>query len=68
MIITPNKFAQIIEQSVKDRKSSYMDAIFDIPTTAHILGGAIIGTNSDKGVIDENFDYKDLKDYLKEKN
>ncbi|OUW63885.1 MAG: hypothetical protein CBD61_01310 [Pelagibacteraceae bacterium TMED201] len=27
MIITPNKFAQIIEQSVKDRKSSYMDAI-----------------------------------------
>ena len=33
-----------------------MDAIFDIPSTAHILGGACMGTDADSGVIDENFE------------
>jgi len=33
-----------------------MDSIFDIPTTAHILGGACLGKNKDSGVVDENFE------------
>ena len=36
--------------------TTYMDSIFDIPTTAHILGGACIGTDKERGVIDENFE------------
>ena len=36
--------------------TSYMDALFGIPTTAHILGGAIMGKDPEKGVIDENFE------------
>ena len=36
--------------------TTYMDSIFDIPTTAHILGGACLGKNKDSGVIDENFE------------
>lgn len=30
--------------------------LLNLPTTAHILGGAPIGKNSDEGVIDENFE------------
>jgi cholesterol oxidase len=29
--------------------------LLNLPTTAHILGGAPIGKNSDEGVVDENF-------------
>lgn len=29
--------------------------LLNLPTTAHILGGAPIGENADKGVVDENF-------------
>jgi len=36
--------------------TTYMDSIFDIPTTAHILGGACLGENKDVGVINENFE------------
>ena len=36
--------------------TTYMDSIFDIPTTAHILGGACLGENEDVGVINENFE------------
>ena len=36
--------------------TTYMDAIFDIPSTAHILGGACMGSDADSGVIDENFE------------
>ena len=36
--------------------TTYMDSIFDIPTTAHIWGGACLGENKDSGVIDENFE------------
>ena len=33
--------------------SSILEVLFDIPTTAHILGGAVIGTSPDDGVIDD---------------
>ncbi len=36
--------------------TTYMDSIFGIPTTAHILGGACIGKNETDGVIDKNFE------------
>ena len=36
--------------------TTYMDAIFDIPSTAHILGGACMGSDVESGVIDENFE------------
>ena len=36
--------------------TTYVDSIFDIPTTAHILGGACIGTDKERGVIDGNFE------------
>ena len=35
--------------------TTYMDSIFGIPSTAHILGGAYMGKDIDSGVIDENF-------------
>ena len=35
--------------------TTYMDAFFRIPTTAHILGGACMGKDIYSGVIDENF-------------
>ncbi|SVE13965.1 uncharacterized protein METZ01_LOCUS466819, partial [marine metagenome] len=48
------------ESIIKKRKgtvtTTYMDAIFDIPSTAHILGGACIGKDIESGVIDENFE------------
>ena len=33
-------------------KSSIFEVLFDIPTTAHILGGAVIGRSPEDGVID----------------
>ena len=33
-------------------KSSIMEVLFDVPTTAHILGGAVIGGSPAEGVID----------------
>jgi len=48
------------ETIIKKRKgtvmTTYMDAIFDIPSTAHILGGACMGSDVEAGVIDENFE------------
>ena len=41
----------------------FAEAIFSIPTTAHILGGAVIGRDRQTGVIDENhhvFGYENL--------
>ena len=43
--------------------TTYMDAIFNISSTAHILGGACIGKDENTGVINENFEvfnYPDL--------
>jgi len=36
--------------------TTYMDAIFNIPTTAHILGGACIGSDIESGVINDSFE------------
>jgi cholesterol oxidase len=44
-------------------QSSLMEALFNIPTTAHILGGAVIGAGPDRGVIDARqrvFGYENL--------
>ncbi len=46
---------------ISDKKNgtiltSYMDAIFGIPTTAHILGGACLSKSENEGVINENFE------------
>jgi cholesterol oxidase len=46
----------IIQKRQGTVMTTYMDAIFDIPSTAHILGGACMGSDSDSGVIDENFE------------
>jgi len=43
--------------------SSVPEALFGIPTTAHVLGGAVIGSSADDGVIDANhhvFGYENL--------
>ena len=34
---------------------SVPESILDIPTTAHMLGGCLIGRKPDEGVVDENF-------------
>jgi cholesterol oxidase len=44
-------------------QSSLSEAAFNIPMTAHILGGAVIGANRDRGVVDRDqrvFGYENL--------
>jgi cholesterol oxidase len=44
-------------------QSFLFEALFNIPTTAHILGGAVIGADADHGVINDRqeiFGYKNL--------
>ncbi len=44
-------------------QSSMMEALFNIPTTAHILGGAVIAPDRESGVVDAHqrvFGYKNL--------
>jgi cholesterol oxidase len=44
-------------------QSSFAEAMFNIPTTAHILGGAVIGADRDSGVVDRDqrvFGYENL--------
>jgi cholesterol oxidase len=44
-------------------QSGLNEAIFNIPTTAHILGGAAIGEDPEHGVVDERnrvFGYENL--------
>jgi cholesterol oxidase len=39
------------------------ETLFNMPSTAHILGGAVMGANADEGVIDKNnmvFGYKNM--------
>jgi cholesterol oxidase len=36
--------------------TTYMDSFLSIPTTAHILGGACMGSSIEDGVIDESFE------------
>jgi cholesterol oxidase len=44
-------------------QSSVTEALFNIPTTAHILGGAVIAPDPERGVVDSNqrvFGYENL--------
>jgi cholesterol oxidase len=44
-------------------QSSFTEALFNIPTTAHILGGAVIASGPDEGVLDARqrvFGYQNL--------
>jgi cholesterol oxidase len=44
-------------------KGSWFEVLLDAPTTAHILGGCIMGQSPDEGVVDQQgrvFGYKDL--------
>jgi cholesterol oxidase len=44
-------------------QSSLTEALFNIPTTAHILGGAVIGADAEEGVVDARqraFGYENL--------
>jgi cholesterol oxidase len=44
-------------------QSSFTEAALNIPTTAHILGGAVIGADADSGVVDAHqhvFGYENL--------
>ncbi len=44
-------------------QSSVTEALFNIPTTAHILGGAVIAPDPERGVVDEHqrvFGYENL--------
>ncbi len=44
-------------------QSNVLEALGDIPTTAHLLGGAVIGADASRGVIDRHlrvFGYKNL--------
>jgi cholesterol oxidase len=44
-------------------QSSITEAVFNIPTTAHILGGAVIGADAEHGVVDAHqrvFGYENL--------
>lgn len=51
------KTAQLIATKKKGTiVTSYMDSLFGIPTTAHILGGACLSADEKDGVIDENFE------------
>jgi len=43
--------------------SSILETLFGVPTTAHMLGGCLIGEDDSEGVVDENFqvfNYPDL--------
>ena len=46
----------IIQKRLGTITTTYMDAIFDISSTAHILGGARIGKDINSGVINEKFE------------
>lgn len=49
-----NQLARVFAGKVDGMaQSSIMEALFDTPTTAHILGGAAIGASPETGVIDE---------------
>lgn len=51
-------------KAVKGKPSSFVgEALFGIPATAHILGGAVMAAGPDKGVIDQNnrvFGYQNM--------
>jgi cholesterol oxidase len=49
-----NEIARIFAKKVKGTAySSILEVLFDVPTTAHILGGAAIGPSREVAVVDE---------------
>ncbi|MFY9488306.1 MAG: GMC oxidoreductase [Solirubrobacterales bacterium] len=49
-----NKAAELIAEKIGGTaQSSFFEVLFNIPATAHILGGAVIGDSPEHGVIDE---------------
>jgi cholesterol oxidase len=59
-----NEFARMLAKKIGGvARSAYNEVLLDIPTTAHILGGAIIADSAEEGVIDlQNrvYGYKNL--------
>jgi cholesterol oxidase len=59
-----NKAAEWIAQHTGGiAQSSVLEALANIPTTAHILGGAVIGSDAEHGVVDDRqrvFGYHNL--------
>ncbi len=59
-----NRFAEwLAERTGGIAQSSLMEAVANIPTTAHILGGAVIGADRSSGVVDARqrvFGYENL--------
>ncbi len=55
-----NKFAEKVQGIPY---ANFTDVLLGTPTTAHILGGAVMGSNTSEGVIDKNcnvFGYKNM--------
>ena len=63
-IETGNQAAQWLAQHTGGiAQSMVLEAVADIPTTAHILGGAVIGADASTGVVDSRnrvFGYQNL--------
>ncbi len=58
------KLTSLYSKQVNGKASSFVgEALFGIPSTAHILGGAVMGKDADSGVIDKNnkvFGYENM--------
>lgn len=53
----------LAEQTGAIAESSIFEAFFDMPTTAHMIGGAVIGSDAGNGVVDANlrvFGYQNM--------
>ena len=55
---------KMLEKKENGKATSFVgETLFGVPSTAHILGGAVMGEDSSKGVIDKNnhvFGYKNM--------
>jgi cholesterol oxidase len=50
-----NKIARHMGEKINGQPlSSWPEVLFDVPTTAHILGGCVMGETAEKGVVDFN--------------
>ncbi len=55
-----NRYSKIVNGKAM---VSFAETLFGIPTTAHILGGAVMGKNKEEGVINaknEVFEYENM--------
>jgi cholesterol oxidase len=59
-----NRAAQILAEEIGGiAQSNVSEALFNVPATAHILGGAVIGASAETGVVDRwqrTFGYENL--------